>query len=87
MDYRRCVGVSGFLVIWPEGTTWDSQADALRLPNGELRKVGEEVSGGGGYFTGTGPQSVLADSSQRDRCAWVGETAIFNLGSDIDTLP
>ena len=87
VDDRRCVGVGEYLVIWPQGTSWDTGADALRLPNGDLRKIGEAVTGGGYYVTGTSAQSSLEDIEQRDRCAWDGETAIFNPGSDVATAP
>jgi hypothetical protein len=84
VDPRRCVGVGDYLVIWPEGTAWDTEADGLRLPNGDLRKVGEAVTGGGYYVAGTSAQSSLADMQQRERCAWEGETAIFNPGSEVE---
>jgi hypothetical protein len=87
VDDRRCVGVGDYLVIWPEGTSWDSRADALRLPNGDLRKVGDAVTGAGYYVTGMSAQSSLADVGQRDRCAWDGETAVFNPGSDVVSVP
>jgi hypothetical protein len=87
VDDSRCVGVGEYLVIWPEGTSWDTGADALRLPNGDLRKVGEAVTGGGYYVTGSSAQSSLADIEQRARCAWDGETAIFNPGSEVETAP
>lgn len=83
LDEKRCVGIDGHLVIWPQGTSWDSGADALTLPNGNLRRVGDAVSGGGYFIQGTSAQSSLADIEQRTLCAWDGETAIFNPGSDV----
>jgi hypothetical protein len=85
VDDRRCVGVGEYLVIWPEGTAWDTETDGLRLPNGDVRKVGETVSGGGYYVTGTSAQSSLADIAQRNLCSWEGETAIFNPGSQVES--
>ena len=87
VDDRRCLGVGEYLVIWPEGTAWDTEADGLRLPNGDVRRVGEAVTGGGYYVTGTSAQSSLADIAQRDQCSWEGETAIFNPGSEVDAAP
>jgi hypothetical protein len=85
LDQDRCAGVDGHLAIWPDGTAWDSEADALKLPDGSRVRVGDVVSGGGGYEAGTSAQRALADTAQRDQCSWDGETAIFNPSSDVTT--
>ncbi len=86
LDDKRCVGIDRRLVIWPAGTSWDGEANGVRLPNGDVVRVGEAVAGGGYYVTGTSAQSSLADIEQRGRCAWDGETAIFNPGSDVERV-
>jgi hypothetical protein len=86
LDDKRCVGIDGRLVIWPAGTTWDGEANGVRLPNGAVVRLGESVAGGGFYVAGASAQSSLADIEQRGRCAWDGETAIFNPGSDVERV-
>lgn len=44
-----CLLVSEFPVIWPYGTTWDAEAQAVRLPDGQVVALGDRVNGGGGY--------------------------------------
>lgn len=36
-------------VVWPRGTSWDSDIQAVVLPSGELLAAGDAVYGGGGY--------------------------------------
>jgi hypothetical protein len=40
----------GYPVLWPMGTTWDDDAQAVVTPAGETLSVGDEVAGGGGYL-------------------------------------
>lgn len=37
-------------ILWPAGTPWDEEDQAVISPIGELMAVGDEVSGGGGYL-------------------------------------
>ncbi|CAN5492857.1 hypothetical protein BH23ACT9_BH23ACT9_25390 [soil metagenome] len=64
---------------WPAGTEID-RADPLtiRLPGGSTVKVGEVVSGGGGYHSDV--------AMFPEGCAESGETAIFNASGDIEVV-
>lgn len=44
------VGAGRAAVLWPFGTTWQSDPAAVILPNGDTVAVGGELSGGGGYL-------------------------------------
>jgi hypothetical protein len=35
-------------VVWPDGTAWDEEEQAVRLDDGSLVHVGDQVFGGGG---------------------------------------
>jgi hypothetical protein len=36
-------------VVWPAGTRWDADIQAVVTSRGETMAVGDEISGGGGY--------------------------------------
>jgi hypothetical protein len=84
VDSDRCLRLDGYLVIWPDGTRWDSTANALRLTSGDLARIGTAVSGGGGYATGSVGQGSLAEGQPAERCTWDGEIAIFNRSSEVE---
>jgi hypothetical protein len=44
-----CLLVGEFPVVWPHGTTWDAEGEAVQLPDGQGVALGDQVSGGGGY--------------------------------------
>jgi hypothetical protein len=78
-----CLLVGDFPVIWPYGTTWDAQAQAVRLSDGQVVALGDRVSGGGGYpylsDLGTELAEPLADCPTNK----YGEVAMFNAGEQI----
>jgi hypothetical protein len=37
-------------VKWPPGTTWDEASDAVVLADGRRVRIGDSITGGGGYF-------------------------------------
>ena len=78
-----CLLVGEFPVIWPYGTTWDAQAQAVRLSDGQVVALGDRVSGGGGYpylsDLGTEFAEPLADCPTNK----YGEVAMFNAGEQI----
>jgi hypothetical protein len=78
-----CLLVGDFPVVWPYGTTWDAQAQAVRLSDGQLVALGDRVSGGGGYpylsDLGTDLAEPLADCPTNK----YGEVAMFNAGEQI----
>jgi hypothetical protein len=73
-----CLLVSEFPVIWPYGTTWDAEARAVRLSDGQVVALGDRVSGGGGYpylsDLGTEFAEPLADCPTKN----YEEVAMFN---------
>jgi hypothetical protein len=78
-----CLLVGEFPVVWPYGTTWDAQAQAVRLSDGQVVALGDRVSGGGGYpylsDLGTELAEPLADCPTNK----YGEVAMFNAGEQI----
>lgn len=78
-----CLLVGDFPVIWPYGTTWDAQAQAVRLSDGQVVALGDRVSGGGGYpylsDLGTESAEPLAACPTNK----YGEVAMFNAGEQI----
>lgn len=80
---RGCLLVGEFPVVWPHGTTWDGDAQAVRLPDGQVVALGDRVSGGGGYpyLSDLEPEFAepLADCPTND----YGEVAMFNAGGQV----
>ena len=78
-----CLLVGDFPVVWPYGTTWDAQAQAVLLSDGQVVALGDRVSGGGGYpylsDLGTDLAEPLADCPSNK----YGEVAMFNAGEQI----
>ena len=78
-----CLLVGAFPVVWPYGTTWDPQAQAVRLSDGHVVALGDRVSGGGGYPSlsnlGTELGEPLADCPTNR----YQEVAMFNAGERI----
>ena len=69
-------------ILWPAGTTWDVEAQAVVLPNGETVSHGDEVEGGGGYLD-VGAVERLAGGTAADlarECVdnTYGEIAVVN---------
>jgi hypothetical protein len=49
LDYRDgCLLLGGDVVVWPDGTEWDAEREAVRLDDGTVLHVGDTVLGGGG---------------------------------------
>ncbi|GIG29862.1 hypothetical protein [Cellulomonas marina] len=80
-----CLTLDGYPVVWPEGTRWDADAEAVVLSGGARAAVGDAVEGGGGYLQvvsmlpeGTDPAAgrLLQECGRS-----TGEVAFFNLGS------
>lgn len=70
-------------LIWPYGTTWDAEAQAVRLSDGQVVALGDGVSGGGGYpylsDLGTESAEPLADCPTNN----YEEVAMFNAEEQI----
>ncbi len=82
-----CLLLDGIPVLWPEGTTWNPSAEAVRLSNGDLAAMGDSVIGGGGFYGDLQDVSRLFGSdiadSARPCIDSTGQVAVFNLGSDV----
>ncbi len=78
---RNGVG-SGYPVLWPSGTTWNNDAQAVVTPAGEMLAVGDEVAGGGGYVNlGYIERFAGAEAAELARQCLdntTGEVAVFN---------
>lgn len=83
-----CLSVGEYPAIWPAGTVWDSQREVLTLPDGVEVALGEEVTGGGGYYSQQSKPvedypTEVADLL-RSCLGPSGEVAMFNLGPPIE---
>jgi hypothetical protein len=69
-------------VLWPSGTRWDADAQAVVTPSGETLVAGDEVDGGGGYlYIGDIERLAGADAAElAQRCLdnTYGEIAVVN---------
>jgi hypothetical protein len=69
-------------VVWPAGTTWDPDREAVILPRGTEIRPGDRVEGSGGYGRlGSLRRSGSLDSEAIElltRCADGGEIAALN---------
>ena len=85
-----CLSVNGHPAIWPRGTVWDSESQVLTLPDGVDVALGEEVTGGGGYYS---QQSRPVDDYPTEVADLLrvclgpsDEVAMFNLGQPIEKI-
>jgi hypothetical protein len=79
-------GADASLVVWPGGTRWDADEEVVILPGGARAGVGDEVSGGGGWYTGepSGISPVVAE--ELAACAeatGLTQTAVLNPGQAV----
>jgi hypothetical protein len=79
---RNGVG-RGYPVLWPLGTTWNDDAQAVVTPAGEVLSVGDEVAGGGGGYLNVGYIERVAGDEAADlarECVddTTGQIAVFN---------
>nr|MBA2464664.1 hypothetical protein [Nocardioidaceae bacterium] len=77
-----CLRLGGMPVIWPEGTSWDAQDEAVRLPNQDVAPLGSRVTGGGGYLSsldGIAERYGQEVADAAEPCLGdTGEAAVFN---------
>lgn len=75
---QGCLLVGEFRVVWPYGTTWDAEAQAVRLSDSQVVALGDRVRGGGGFLhlsdLGTEFAEPLADCPTNQ----YEEVAMFN---------
>lgn len=78
-------GEERYPVVWPAGTTWDTERPAVVSRTGALLPVGTDVSGSGGYLYLADVERVLgADAAQlAEHCLdnAYGEVAFYNNAS------
>lgn len=74
-------------LVWPAGTRWQEDTQAVVLADGQTVEAGMTVHGAGGYLSPdrveefAGPEVAAA----ADRCAGpTREIAFFNIGSQVD---
>ena len=41
-------------IVWPASTTWDAAQEVVITPMGDRLEIGDQISGGGGYFHAEG---------------------------------
>lgn len=74
--------VERFPIVWPYGTSWRSEEEAIELPDATLVFEGDHISGGGGWRKGGAlDEYTLADGAElAARCVdnQYGEVVVFN---------
>jgi len=74
-------------VVWPVGTTAQSEPVEITLADGQTVRSGDRVEGGGGYINATHATSYTGLEPFPPACVHVGEAAVFNADSPIDVTP
>lgn len=73
-------------VVWPAGTTWDAEEEAVVSPSGVRMAVGTDVSGGGGYHPVDDVERLVGPDAEAlaARCVdnTYGEIALVNNSAD-----
>ena len=79
-----------FPVLWPAGTSWDSNGQAVLPPEGASMPIGSAVYGGGGYLAITDVERLAGPDAAAlaARCVdnTYGEIAIVNNQRDAIAL-
>jgi hypothetical protein len=81
-----CLTLGGVPVVWPEGTSWDEQAQILTLPSGDQVGPRTRLTGGGGYYDLDGLAGVFGEpvAEAAEPCLGeTGEIAVFNPGTPV----
>lgn len=74
-------------VIWPVGTTAQSNPPGIVLTSGQVVVTGDRVEGGGGYIDAAASTDGLGLEPFPAACVQVGDAASFNPGSSITVTP
>lgn len=71
-----------FPIVWPASTAWDSDAETVILPNGDVISDGDSVYGGGGYRYVPDLVAIAGEdaANQAQECVdnQYGEVAVVN---------
>ncbi|MQW78186.1 hypothetical protein GHK92_20165 [Nocardioides sp. dk4132] len=78
-----CLLVGDLPVVWPYGTTWDAEAQAVRLSDGQVVASRGRVSGGGGYHYLGDLAAEFAEPLADCPTNKYEEVAMFNAGEQI----
>ncbi len=65
-------------VVWPEGTTAQSDPFEITLPDGQVIRSGDRIEGGGGYVDAASTTGGLGLDPFPAACIHVGDAAVFN---------
>ncbi len=83
-EASNCYRVGDSPVVWPYGTEASEDGQTLSLADGTEVRVGDRVSGGGGYSS----RDSLLHLGIPDECFGPnGEIAVFNASSPIEVTP
>ena len=75
--------------VWQSGTTWDSTASEVILPDGGRVSLGDEIEAGGGGRPGGGltrEVSSLEGRKLAERCARTAGSGVFVIQSPVDVI-
>ena len=89
---RDCIYLDGphdrYPVVWPPGTSWRTDEEAVELPDGTLVRAGDRISGAGGFHQGTRLETYTNAEgvTVARRCVdnTHGNVAVFNSSDDIE---
>jgi hypothetical protein len=75
--------------VWQSGTTWDSNASEVVLPDGGRVSIGDEVEAGGGGRPGGGlirEVSSLDGRKLAEECALTAGSGVFVIQSPVEVI-
>jgi hypothetical protein len=78
-----CLVLGEYPVVWSYGTTWDAEAQAVRLFHGQVVALGDRVSGGGGFLHLSDLGTEFAEPLAACPMNKYEEVAMFNAGEQV----
>jgi hypothetical protein len=83
-------GDASVAVVWPSGTSWDSDTQVVELVDGTRVALGDEIEAGGGYRPGGGLMREVSSLDGRklaEECARLsGSGSVFVISGGIDVV-
>jgi hypothetical protein len=70
-------------VVWPAGTVAADDGDGVVLPDGTRARIGDTISGGGGYLQASSLDFAIPAACTPE----TGEVAVFNPNEDVQVTP
>ncbi|WP_243056261.1 hypothetical protein [Nocardioides sp. SR21] len=83
---KGCLLVGEYPVIWPHGTTWDAESQAVELSDGQVIAGGDRVRGGGGYPYLSDLHAHFAEPLADCPTNKWGEIAVFNADEQVTVI-